>query len=778
MTGQGSNPANKRCPGLTGKCGKIMPYWDSHEICRSCRGYACSRNSPCEVCTNWSDDLWKKFDKCLHRAAQARSALKSRHSLSQAPEKGPEKSASTVTSSQAPAQGPGLKVSLPSDSALASANTITGLVEQDNSRELDSDLVLQAPGSNVTPGQLTNPPRRSASPEGSVYSTRSVTPVETVTVHTRSVPRQYATHRSNRSPSDSNQRSKRHRRRSRSLSSGVRSSSSRGRSRHDKRKNRKSRHRSRSASSKLGHSRHSRYHRSRSRSSRYRSRSPRLRLPRSRSPRFRSPRSRSPRSRSPRSRSPRSRSPRSRSPRIRNRGLRRERLHRSRSVSRRRDNSAVSTLTTLVEQQAQMLKDLSNRFDKISSTPTQVAAGKVTATGAGTERLLSGDKSQDDESDSEQFQLHVGENETIGDSDLEHEEKEEEPPKESLSYKEAISKLRTRLGSAICPTPEAKNKTVGASALEFFKDPEQNEETSLALPQSNSVSVSLSRMSKRLKGDEEVPMTPLPSYPKAFKSASFVALNSKPKIFQPSSYESINPVINVDPPSVNPGLKDVMKQGSSVPSSQSVQFSTLENWEKLARTGMQVASHSELFLCGTLKTMQQDSLSKDDLLEVSRYLQAVAVSQSHLIEILCRLSSGPLLARRDACLSVTDLDSDIKQSLRVQPIESSTIFGEKFPEIVKQYKDGLAHKSLQMAVTGVGKPQSSGFKKKSPKVTETTTKPTYGGLNVTVGPNATRTPSVPQGRQYPPQRPPRRNPGNPGQNKGPRRGKAPRANAP
>ena len=310
MTGQGSNPANKRCPGLTGKCGKIMPYWDSHEICRSCRGYACSRNSPCEVCTNWSDDLWKKFDKYLHRAAQARSALKSRHSLSQAPEKGPEKSASTVTSSQAPAQGPGLKVSLPSDSALASANTITGLVEQDNSRELDSDLVLQAPGSNVTPGQLTNPPRRSASPEGSVYSTRSVTPVETVTVHTRSVPRQYATHRSNRSPSDSNQRSKRHRRRSRSLSSGVRSSSSRGRSRHDKRKNRKSRHRSRSASSKLGHSRHSRYHRSRSRSSRYRSRSPRLRLPRSRSPRFRSPRSRSPRSRSPRSRLPRSRSPR------------------------------------------------------------------------------------------------------------------------------------------------------------------------------------------------------------------------------------------------------------------------------------------------------------------------------------------------------------------------------------------------------------------------------------------------------------------------------------
>ena len=175
------------------------------------------------------------------RGPQARSALKSRHSLSQAPEKGPEKSMSTVTSSQAPAQGPGLIVSLPSDSDLASANTITRLVGQDNNRELDSILVLQAPGSNVTPGHLTNPPRKSASPEGSFYSNGSVSPMETVTVHTHSVPRQYAIYRSNRSPSDSNQRSKRHRYRSRSLSSDERSSSSRGRSRHDKRKNRKSR---------------------------------------------------------------------------------------------------------------------------------------------------------------------------------------------------------------------------------------------------------------------------------------------------------------------------------------------------------------------------------------------------------------------------------------------------------------------------------------------------------------------------------------------------------
>ena len=245
-----------------------------------------------------------------------------------------------------------------------------------------------------------------------------------------------------------------------------------------------------------------------------------------------------------------------------------------------------------------------------------------------------------EQQDSEdQLQLRVGEDERIGDADPEdQEDRESEASRDSLSYKEAIVKLRARLGSSLRPKPEVKSKSIGASALDFFKDPEQVEEASLALPQSNSVTMSLGKMDKRLKGEEEVPMSPFPTYLKGFKSGSFVSINSKPKIFQASSYEALNPIINMDPPSVNPGLRDIMKQCASFPSSQSIKFSTLENWEKLARTGFQVASHSEVFLCGTLKTIQQDSCSKDDMLEVSRYLQAVAISQSHLVEILTRLA--------------------------------------------------------------------------------------------------------------------------------------------
>ena len=113
------------------------------------------------------------------------------------------------------------------------------------------------------------------------------------------------------------------------------------------------------------------------------------------------------------------------------------------------------------------------------------------------------------------IQLHVGDDEKL-DSDPEEQDmgKEEQSPREALSYRDAISKLRSRLGQSICPMQEPNVKKMAASALEYFKDSsEQNAEVYLALPQSNSVLDSLNKMSKRLKGGEEIPMVPLPIYP-------------------------------------------------------------------------------------------------------------------------------------------------------------------------------------------------------------------------------------------------------------------------
>ena len=72
------------------------------------------------------------------------------------------------------------------------------------------------------------------------------------------------------------------------------------------------------------------------------------------------------------------------------------------------------------------------------------------------------------------------------------------------------------------------------------------------------------------------------------------------------------------------------------------------------------------------------------------------------------------------------------------------MFGVQLPDIMQQYKNELAHKSLQVAVVCANKPQSSGFKENISKVSETTTKPTYAGIYVIVGPYSTRTSIVPQ----------------------------------
>ena len=82
-----------------------------------------------------------------------------------------------------------------------------------------------------------------------------------------------------------------------------------------------------------------------------------------------------------------------------------------------------------------------------------------------------------------------------------------------------------------------------------------------------------------------------------------------------------------------------------------------------------------------------------------RYLEALAQSHVHLFDVLVRLASGPLLARRDAFLDKCALDSSMMASLSVQPLKSSTLFGPKIPEVSKCYREDLTRKSLQRATS-------------------------------------------------------------------------------
>ena len=117
---------NKHCPGIYGKCAKIMPYWDDHRVCRACRGYSCSSTSTCEVCGSWSEDTWKKFSKCLQRASKSKVAT-----TAQAPEKGP-------------GQVPSASLGSFSSSSIQVTDACTRISRAN--REPESDSLPQTPG--------------------------------------------------------------------------------------------------------------------------------------------------------------------------------------------------------------------------------------------------------------------------------------------------------------------------------------------------------------------------------------------------------------------------------------------------------------------------------------------------------------------------------------------------------------------------------------------------------------------------------------------------------
>ena len=140
----------------------------------------------------------------------------------------------------------------------------------------------------------------------------------------------------------------------------------------------------------------------------------------------------------------------------------------------------------------------------------------------------------------------------------------------------------------------------------------------------------------------------------------FPSLMMKPKVFGQDSYRIADPMLQLNPPPIDPSFREVLRQGASFPTSHKIQLSHLEIWEKLARAGIHITSHADIFLYGILSALKSPTPSQSDLVEVCRYLEALAQSHMHLFDVLVRLVSGPLLARRDAYLDKCALDSSMK----------------------------------------------------------------------------------------------------------------------
>ena len=188
----------------------------------------------------------------------------------------------------------------------------------------------------------------------------------------------------------------------------------------------------------------------------------------------------------------------------------------------------------------------------------------------------------------------------------------------------------------------------------------------------------VSKINSKIQGPCPIQGSPLYSYPKCMGTNRFPSLMMKPKVFGQDSYKIADPTLQLHPPPIDPSLREVLKHAASYPASHNVQLSHLETWEKLARAGIHINSHADMFLYGILSALKSPTSSQSDLSEVSRYLEALSKSHVHLFDVLGRLASGPLLARRDAFLDKCALDSSMKAFYLTLTITSliawSTVF--------------------------------------------------------------------------------------------------------
>ena len=84
----------------------------------------------------------------------------------------------------------------------------------------------------------------------------------------------------------------------------------------------------------------------------------------------------------------------------------------------------------------------------------------------------------------------------------------------------------------------------------------------------------------------------------------FPSLHMNAKVFSQESYKISDPTMVIDHPPIDPSFREVLKQGALFPTSHSLQLQQLEGWEKLARAGIHINSHADMFLYGIYPGIQ------------------------------------------------------------------------------------------------------------------------------------------------------------------------------
>ena len=191
-----------------------------------------------------------------------------------------------------------------------------------------------------------------------------------------------------------------------------------------------------------------------------------------------------------------------------------------------------------------------------------------------------------------------------------------------------------------------------------------------------------------IQGPGSVQRSPLCNYPKCMGTNRFPSL-MKLKLFGQDSYRIADPTLQLHPPPIDPLFGRFLSKGLYILLPIMSRCHTWKLRRSLLEQVFTLPLNADMFLYEILSALKSPAPSQSDLSEVRRHLEALA-------NLMCIYSMYwfdwqvvHYLSERDAFLDKCALASTMKASLRVQPLESSTLFGPKIPEVSKCSREDL-----------------------------------------------------------------------------------------
>ena len=279
----------------------------------------------------------------------------------------------------------------------------------------------------------------------------------------------------------------------------------------------------------------------------------------------------------------------------------------------------------------------------------------------------------------------------------ESDEEDAQSKKMKLSFDDKVGLLHTILPKAVGKTSFTKSVRTEADMV-FEEEEGEEEDEDLILLESNAIKSELRKVQafarnppigkRKMPEPTDLNLDPkeVPDFPRAYHSGKFLKLRQPPF---PRTAAFRHDAIPEDALALTPEDLLLSKARGQGQRTVSLPDKTLRDWEDFARRGLESLSIMDSFFGATLKSIFSKNekgaveVKQDiDPKEVNLLQSQVSENLKFSAHVMATLHTNVVMARRDAVLADSDLNSDRKTSLRVLP-PGKSLFDERVHSVIK-----------------------------------------------------------------------------------------------